>query len=1377
MARHYERRWVQWDMREDVHLDADGFLPGPSDELRTWARVRHDSAWDAFAPWHCLAVLGAPGLGKSTALRQVCANVPPGDAALLVDLREHAGAEGVLERVVNAHEWQAWTRATGLLHLFLDSLDEAMLYAPNVPEQLGLALERLRAAADSGLDRLRLRIACRTADWEGSGGRLAARLAKLWEGRFAGIELLPLRRSDAASAAADLGCDGGAFLDSLAAAGLSPFATSPLALRDLADAYAEEGRLTGDSVALFETQCCRLLAEHDAVREDRLVRRGCHPSESQMLLIAQRLAAATLLSGESAISSRSWAAVEGAPAADSLMPEADCAGAVGGTPASVTTEAVRQCLATRLFHTAPDGRRRFAHGAYSAFLAARHLGRSRADRGKLVALLAQEVGVQQAVRPGLRELSAWLARMRSDWFEWALEHHVESLLCGGGPFAEEDQAARLAERLLQALAAGEPVDTGPVRTWAPLRCGRLEAILQTYLDGWTGGRQPVLLALEIARDCRVSALVEPIAALALDAEADEYVREWAVVALSVLAPEDLRPLLEEPWTGRETDKLRAYALGKLWPGMTPGELFTAIGYRLAQPIQSGTYTIAFLPPVIRHGVIPGLGPEHVDAGLAWVAGAPDLGSLDREHRELVDAVLAIAATEGCVDHLARMYGDADGHEQVELRASLVRELAGQSPETKRQFVAEAGRGLVRRFGLGAWRECWQLPRLVRKTHDFAWALEHAQAASDEAGKRFWATVTWWARDAGRAEQTEEVLAAAAADPVLHDAFGPYVTDLADDSARWQLERARELPPGDEPMPVPVTETEARELRDAADAGDTGAWLCLLQRLAEAGGWEWPALASAPPPLPVFEDLECSVLDDATETARSSLLAPRPGAAQAPLPGHVPLPWLASYIALLLLWEYDRAWLESCGEAFWDHWAQVVAWCLGLAGVGESRTWLVERALGGRPAQLQDVGLRLVQDGRVSLLGLVWCPEVERLLWSSLDAVAWTPEQAAEVLRVLLEHGSSDGRRWAVEKLGDVDAGTGCPSPDAVQAAFALMASSAGHGWDTVWLRLTSAPSLWRSLVEGGWYGADGPWHRFLQAGSVEHLTELIRWLLAAYPAATATQAADSRADRALYAAVAVLEQADAEEATRALDALHRDHPEQGFQWKARRCREAAMRETPPRRSAGEVLRICDTAGVIVIGSAADLLNQVVASLERWDRGWAVWNDSFRPFHENRVSDDLEHWLNHDHAGVLAATRGGAAATRETQASRGPTKGTNRRTDILVVYRDGHAAPASVVVEVKCPWHTDLDPNVGGAIRRSLVDRYMTGEHAPRHGAFLVAWFLCGRWTAQDKGRSDLARRYCGDDLGAFRNRLLQEAHELERDHYCIRVVVPDCRLR
>jgi hypothetical protein len=154
------RFWLPRGIAPD--LSDHGFLVDP-DSSHPMFEPASAVPLESFAHLAVLGLLGEPGMGKSTALKQEAGKIQAaaresGDRLLHVDLAACATDVLVCKRIFESKEFRAWKKGKGLLHLFLDGFDTCLLYVESlVALLLGRFGEESRA-------RLSLSIACRTAD-------------------------------------------------------------------------------------------------------------------------------------------------------------------------------------------------------------------------------------------------------------------------------------------------------------------------------------------------------------------------------------------------------------------------------------------------------------------------------------------------------------------------------------------------------------------------------------------------------------------------------------------------------------------------------------------------------------------------------------------------------------------------------------------------------------------------------------------------------------------------------------------------------------------------------------------------------------------------------------------------------------------------------------------------------------------------------------------------------------------------------------------------------------------------------------------------------------------------------------------------------------
>jgi hypothetical protein len=124
-----------WCTREQTYSIGDGGYLSDRDAKHGDVWQPHALSLDDLSATRCVALLGEPGIGKSTAVAQAsvaAASEATAASTMFIDLRSY-GSEDRLERDIStAPAFTAWERDGDDLHLFLDSLDECRLQIPYV---------------------------------------------------------------------------------------------------------------------------------------------------------------------------------------------------------------------------------------------------------------------------------------------------------------------------------------------------------------------------------------------------------------------------------------------------------------------------------------------------------------------------------------------------------------------------------------------------------------------------------------------------------------------------------------------------------------------------------------------------------------------------------------------------------------------------------------------------------------------------------------------------------------------------------------------------------------------------------------------------------------------------------------------------------------------------------------------------------------------------------------------------------------------------------------------------------------------------------------------------------------------------------------------
>ena len=293
---------------DSLEFSDRGFMPDPS---RKWsaAWVPNVRSYAQIDDKACLVLIGEPGLGKTTALEQAADDLKrergaSKDEVLFVDLSATTEESVLRSRIFDSPEWQRWQQGEHRLHLFLDTLDFALLRVETIGELLQDGLSQ------APTDRLALRLACRTAD--------RYRTLETWlqrhfgADRFAQFGLLPLTVSDVHDAAIARLEDPDAFVLTVITKGLQPLAMIPGTLNMLLDIAHEHGELPDSRADVFQ-QGCELLCREPTERRSRSSTAARALSSSKRFAVAQRIAGQMILAAQAAISTTGKAPTPDAP--------------------------------------------------------------------------------------------------------------------------------------------------------------------------------------------------------------------------------------------------------------------------------------------------------------------------------------------------------------------------------------------------------------------------------------------------------------------------------------------------------------------------------------------------------------------------------------------------------------------------------------------------------------------------------------------------------------------------------------------------------------------------------------------------------------------------------------------------------------------------------------------------------------------------------------------------------------------------------------------------------------------------------------------------------------------------------------------------------
>ena len=604
--------------------DPDGDHFGP-DVLRSLSDLQ---------AYRALALLGEPGIGKSSELRQEHdrLNAPTGDArpqSMYIDLKVSSSEEALRRRIFEAPAFEAWKAGAGHLILHLDSLDEAML---RVETLASLLAEELQAVPS---DRLSIRIACRTAVWP--AGTLGTALTNIWEEASVGVfELAPLRRRDVLTALAAHGIDADPFVRDLFGAHAVPFAIKPLTLDMLIKIHQRHGSLPSSTAELYRQGCLELAEEQNISRLE--TRRRGRLNGPQRLRVAGRIAAGTVLGGRVAI----WTGIGAdCPAEDvpvSRLSGATEQGDFAGFTA--TDDDVREVLDTGLFSSRGDHRMGWAHQSYGEFLATLYLKDKRVPARTILQVLTHPTG---GLIPQLAVVAAWTASLSAELRVSLIAADPWALLHGDLSNWEAPDLELLTRSMLDHVEQGRFYEHffGMTETYAKLAHPGLVAQLRPVIVSRSLKTATRRVALNIAERCGLKELQPEILNVVLDGSDNHAVRATAVAALrrccDASALSQLLALARSEAGDDPQDEIKGYALDLLWPThISTADVFALL--TPSDPSFFGGYA-NFMFGLPTRLATPDLGPA-----LDWATGYIRRANIMGEFREktLADGIMVRA---------------------------------------------------------------------------------------------------------------------------------------------------------------------------------------------------------------------------------------------------------------------------------------------------------------------------------------------------------------------------------------------------------------------------------------------------------------------------------------------------------------------------------------------------------------------------------------------------------------------------------------------------------------------------------------------------------------------------------------------------------------
>ncbi|MCA9029807.1 MAG: hypothetical protein KDA69_01280 [Planctomycetaceae bacterium] len=1402
----WKRFWCPRDA--SYGIDEDGFLFDPEGENRAVVHP-YVRPLSTFARFPCLVMLGEPGIGKSTEFATEfgrLANQEESDGSFLhLDLKDYQTDARLVADAFDCRTTQEWINGRHTLTLSFDSLDEGKLEIRTIANLIASQLRRLSGS----IDRLRLRIACRTAEWPRS---LELTLRDLWtEQSLSVIELLPLRKTDVASTAVAEGIEASSFIEQIIRNGVQPFATLPVTLGFLIRAFQRSGEIPSSKYEVYESGCKVLCEETNQSRQDS--NHDGNLSGDQRLEIASRIAACTVFTGQSAIGT----SIE-LPLDAMALSISDLSGDSESTrhrQFEVSEADIRETLNTALFTGRGPSSVGFAHRTFAEFLAARYVARSDMDDKQIESLIFHP-DHETRIIPQLTETAAWIAVSNDSISELLICHDPQVLLRSDVAHSDNVTKERLIENIIRVFESDEFDDSDWAlrMSYRKLDHAGLAGQLQPHILETSKSIVTRRFAIDLAEECGVKGLLEAMQKVALDKEDDVHIRSQAAHAVIKIGSDDevraLMPLAVGEAGSDPDDELRGAALLGLWPKrlITAEQLFSTLRRRSRQSL-AGSYYLFLRQEMPKH-----LLPDDLETALRWCSEQTiEWDDLD-DFYAIMSTVVCRAINRLSEPNVLVALGD--------FVISRLQQYNGLpiSDDEFRAISDDDRRKILHAVVL----QISDLPthvdtliysdRPICAEHDLEWLLDQSSVAETEDQKRRWALLARSLFFRTGFSCLDQILTSCASNSVMHQVFAAHLSPIRLDSEEATVLRTkhnehlelllRSQQLRERALISPSPEERVMRCLDDFDNGDLTGWWRLnraLQLEPRSERYEHD-LEEDLTLLPGWESANDSVRRRCLLAAKAYLLewksSPRDWLSE----NKFHLPDMSGYRALVLVQDSESNFLDFMSM---ERWANVTPAILGfptnvLIGDGQSmqarrlrQTQLAAVAYVHSPETVIHFLIQLIDrensdDSRqhleiLSSVDQCWDDRLRNALSAKLEHGTLRPPLAGILLSKLIQHGSADAiahARLIIESRSDEQSVL-----LARKYAVAIWQNLDNCDWGFLWPIFQSDRQFFgQVMVE---VAHDHRMARQPPASLSEpKLAECYVLLAKEFPHETdpvhdGVHEYGPREHVQEYreGILSVLVNRGTDASCTAIEWICNQLPNvKHLCWTLRAARRNMLSGTWNPLSVQQFRELAERPTNRLVRNARELQHVLLESLARlqerlhgetpavrdlWDK---LNNTTWRPVDENAFSDYLKRHLE------LDLKQSGIVALREVEIRRGNAE-SGEKTDIYVVATIAATKPDELIrlqtiIEVKGCWHDEVKT----AMETQLRNRYLK-DNLCDDGIYVVGWFACDSWDSRDRRRRQTPKWALADAREFF----FRQSQTLSDDSTSISSFVFDTSLR
>lgn len=1358
----------------------------------------------------CLILLGEPGIGKTYELEKFIKlsslNAQNNSHSVLsFDLHNYPSDYTLEQEVFKNPCLERWLNDKSTLILFLDSMDEGSLTIAHLANYLGNRFSQYP------IDRLRLRIVCRTMDWPPS---FTSKLQEIWMiANVKMLELVPLRKGDIIEAANQELSDPKGFIDEIERKEVVPFARKPVTLRFLMSQYNSNGKLPGNKAELYHSGCLHLCEETNPSRvESKFIR---NLSSKDRMKVAGRTAAIMMCANRVTVSTD----INMYSNEERYVKKADLAGRVeilDGVLFPISEDFIIEVLSTGLFSARGENSIGFSHQTYAEFLAAWYIHENNTPITQIKSLISHPLDLEGKLIPQLSEMAAWLAGFREDVFDHIAKVEPEILLRGDVSKFNEEQRKVLVSALLNIYDRGKTLgnDWSIYEKLGDLFHPALSEQLLPYLDDLTRSPLARKFAIDLVERCNNPDLHEKLVNIALNANEPTSLRisaGWALAKIGdaeakarLLPLANLNPI-EDP-----EDEFKGIYLKANWPhNISSKKLF-----QLLTPPQNDSYYGSYVDflsnlAVEIHTI------DIVDA-LKWVENLNSLHGYSIFNK-LIDKIIIAAWSfiddSIVLDHFAiivlRKLHDYEG---ILGRADSFGDPESKDFYTNLEREDLKRRSLIMKLLTLLTSEDDITPLVFSPTKiifrkDFIWLLAIIKDLDNPTQKKYLATICQYIFDQNDQSHIEATYKLMQNEPILKEImepfFGPVIlgSDLALQQKRnFRRQKDWEGQVGKTNVEIPRLSDKIDSLIKIGEEGDLDAWWKLNKIFNispdgnnNAGEYEFNIKL-----LPGWLNSNDETKPKIINLARNYIYQFEPNDELWLLKENIFYrPINAGYRALHLLYQESKEEVASLPVLVWEKWASIILvyhFEYTSTGVDETSMALLKLAYKFAPEKINTILNYLVESAEwhinLSFLNRIETILNEQVLSRLIDvSISGTvrDDSLATLLNFLLRRASVEAEKVATHYIVDADRIREGSIDKALIAAQALINHLPDAGWNIIWKVMLDWLDFGKKLtlrLAEQWRGDLPLFHKLTS----KQLADYYNWLVDSYPPSEDPNVVGGHSvtqrEEVGYFRNSIpqfLARVGTKDAFDELKQIVAGFPE--VQWLRSVLQEADLtlrRNTWHAPDPQVILCLLSSSENRQVENGEQLLDILCESLSRLEielqaetpSAIFLWNEwpcidggpsskKYRPKEENRLSDFIKLHLKRD------IKDRGIVINREVEIR--PTIGgtPGEEIDIRVDaiqknIRTDNYSVITVIVEVKGCWNKSIK----SAMKNQLVDRYLA-ENECQHGLFLVGWYYCHQWDDEDYQKKQCKYK----DKAALQQYLSSQAIELSSANITVRSIV------